>query len=95
MQVVEHVVRKMSAKPLVCIVSDDCECAEIIGNVAADWVCRLLGDVRVDNLAYSLSVSQSNALLLMVTGALLLPVAQLPFDDWCCCKSMCCHRVQL
>ena len=85
LQAVEHVVRTLSAKSLVVIVSDDCACAEIIGNVAADWVCRLLGDVRVDNLAYSASVSQSNAVLLMMTGALLVLVAHLPFYDWCCC----------
>ena len=71
MQTVELIFRTMSATSHAAIFSDDTVTAKVIGDVSADWVCRLLGDVCVVNITHSTSVDQTEAADLIVTVVIL------------------------
>ena len=68
---VEHIFRILSATSHAAIFSDDTVTAKVIGDVSADWVCRLLGDVCVVNIMHSTSVDQTKAADLIVTVVIL------------------------
>lgn len=71
MQTVELIFRTMSATSYAAIFSDDTVTAKVIGDVSADWVCRLLGDVCVVTIMESTSVEQTSAADLIVTVVIL------------------------
>ena len=57
---VETVVRKMSVNGFSVICADDRAFREVIGNVAADWTARLLGDVQVCHYAEAVEFTAAN-----------------------------------
>jgi hypothetical protein len=55
---VEHVIRAMSHCGCASIECNDQTHAQVIGEVAADWVSRLLGDVRIYHVRWTQSEEQ-------------------------------------
>jgi len=63
---VEHVIKVMSRHSHAVVISDDCICAEVVADVAADWVSRLLGDAHTVHLASCRDTAEANAVHLIV-----------------------------
>lgn len=58
---VHQVIRMMSHHSFVIVTSNDVTCAEVVAEVAADWVSRLLGDACVIHLASCINTAESKA----------------------------------
>ena len=84
LEAVEQALRAMSKHNHVVITSESLVCAEVIAEVAADWVSRLLGDAYVTHLASCRDQADVKAVHLIVINAVLLHVAaQPPFHVEC------------
>ena len=74
MDAVEQVVRVMAQHNFAVVISDDSICAEVVANVAADWVSRLLGVAKPIHLALCCNTAAAFAGDLMLTDTVLFHV---------------------
>jgi hypothetical protein len=72
---VEHVIKLLSKHSIVIIVSDDRACSEVIGEVVADWVSRLMGNTCLHHFASCNNRDEIAAVCLVVHAAVLGYVA--------------------